>query len=307
MQIFNVNADQLAAVVAHTRGALPTDAVRINIPFWELGRFPANWLPNFADMDEIWAPSRFIQTALAGRVAKPVIHMPVAIELPPSWALPRERFDLPADRFLFFYAFDFLSFMERKNPRGVISAFRTAFPRRGTAGLVLKCMNGALVHDQFAAFRDEIGDDPDIFLIDATLSRHETLGLIGAADAIVSLHRSEGLGLLIAEAMLLGKPVIATGYSASREFLNDATGYPVGYQLVPVREGEYPFHEGQVWAAPDVAHAAWLMRRLQEEPARAAPLVTRAANHLQEHHSRTAVARQQIARLRTLVPSLLGE
>jgi glycosyltransferase involved in cell wall biosynthesis len=307
VQIFNVNADQLAAVVAHTRGALPTDAVRINIPFWELGRFPANWLPNFADMDEIWAPSRFIQTALAGRVAKPVIHMPVAIELPPSWALPRERFGLPADRFLFFYAFDFLSFMERKNPRGVISAFRTAFPRRGTAGLVLKCMNGALVRDQFAAFCDEIGGDPDIFLIDATLTRHETLGLIGATDAIVSLHRSEGLGLLIAEAMLLGKPVIATGYSASREFLNDTTGYPVGYQLVPVREGEYPFHEGQVWAAPDVAHAAWLMRRLQEDPARAAPLVEQAANHLQEHHSRIAVARQQIARLRVLVPSLLAE
>ena len=149
--------------------------------------------------------------------------------------------------------------------------------------------------------------DPDIFLIDATLSRHETLGLIGATDAVVSLHRSEGLGLLIAEAMLLGKPVIATGYSASREFLTDATGYPVGYQLVPVREGEYPFHEGQVWAAPDVAHAAWLMRSLQEDPTRALPRVTQAANHLKEHHSRIAVARKQIARLRALVPSLLAE
>jgi glycosyltransferase involved in cell wall biosynthesis len=305
VQIFNINADQLAAVVTHTRAALPGDALRINIPFWELGRFPAAWLQNFAEMDEIWAPSRFIQTALAGRVAKPVIHMPVAIELPPPLALPRDRFGLPAGRFLFFYAFDFLSYMERKNPRGVIAAFRAAFPRRGTAGLVLKCMNGALAPDERAAFRAEIDGDLDIFLVDATLQRSETLGLIAATDALVSLHRSEGLGLLIAEAMLLDKPVIATAYSASREFVSDATGYPVAYELVPVREGEYPFHEGQVWAAPDVAHAAWVMRRLREDPVRAAPLVARAANHLRKHHSRMAVSRLQAARLRALVPSLL--
>jgi glycosyltransferase involved in cell wall biosynthesis len=307
LQIFNVNADQLPAVVAHTRANLPSDALRINIPFWELGRFPGAWLPNFAEMDEIWAPSRFIQISLAGRVAKPVIHMPVAIELTPPPPLPRERFGLPAGRFLFFYAFDFLSFVERKNPRGVIAAFRTAFPGRGTAGLLLKCMNGALVPEQLGAFRAEIGDDPDIFLVDTTLPRDETLGLIAATDAIVSLHRSEGLGLLIAEAMLLGKPVIATGYSASREFVTDATGYPVGYQLVPVREGEYPFHEGQVWAEPDVAHAAWLMRRLQQDPRRAIPQVARAAEYLREHHSWLAVARRQAARLRVLGPSLLGE
>lgn len=307
VQIFNINADQLAAVVAHTRAALPAHALRINIPFWELGRFPAAWLPNFAEMDDIWAPSRFIQTALAGRVAKPVIHIPVAIELAPPPVLPREQFGLPACRFLFFYAFDFLSFMERKNPRGVVAAFRAAFPRRGTAGLVLKCMNGALTPDQLAAFRAEIDGDPDIFLVDATLQRSETLGLIAATDAIVSLHRSEGLGLLIAEAMLLGKPVIATDYSASREFVSDATGYPVGYELVPVREGEYPFHEGQVWAAPDVAHAAWLMQRLCEDPVRAVPRVARAADYLRNHHSQIAVARLQAARLHALAPSLLGE
>jgi glycosyltransferase involved in cell wall biosynthesis len=307
VQIFNINADQLAAVVAQTRATLPGDALRINIPFWELARFPAAWLPNFAEMDEIWAPSRFIQTALAGRVGKPLIHMPVAIELTPRPAFPRERFGLPTGRFLFFYAFDFLSFIERKNPHAVIAAFRAAFPRRGTAGLVLKCMNGARAPEQLATFQAAIGDDPDIFLVDATLSRSETLGLIAATDALVSLHRSEGLGLLIAEAMLLEKPVIATDYSASREFVSDTTGYPVGYELVPVCEGDYPFHEGQVWAAPDVAHAAWLMRRLCDDPVRAAPQVARAAYHLGKNHNRIAVARQQAARLHALAPSLVDE
>ena len=306
VQIFNINADQLGAVVEHTRPALRADAVRINIPFWELSRFPAAWLPQFADMDEIWAPSRFIQAGLVDQLDKPVIHMPVAIELTRPPPLHRERFGLPKGRFLFFYAFDFLSFMERKNPSAAIAAFRAAFPRGGSAGLVLKCMNGALVADRFAEFREEIGGDKDIFLIDATLSRAETLALIAATDAILSLHRCEGLGLLIAEGMLLEKPVIATDYSASQEFVTDTTGYPVRYQLVPVGEGEYPFPEGQVWAAPDVAHAAWLMRRLCDEPRRADPLVAAAASYLRQHHSRATIGRLQAARLRLLATSRQG-
>jgi glycosyltransferase involved in cell wall biosynthesis len=302
VQIFNINSDQLRAVVEYTRPVLRADVVRINIPFWELSRFPSAWLTQFADIDEIWAPSRFIQAAIAGRLDKPVIYMPVAIEVPPPPKLPRENFGLPNDRFLFFYAFDFLSFVERKNPHAAIAAFRLAFPEGGRAGLVLKCMNGALVPDRLAAFREAIDGDKDIVLIDAALNRAETLGLIAAMDAVVSLHRSEGLGLLIAEAMLLHIPVIATGYSASRELITDTTGYPVGYELVAVRDGEYPFPEGQVWAAPDVAHAAWLMRRLYEEPRRADPLVAQAALYLREHHSRTAVGRLQRARLRLLAP-----
>jgi glycosyltransferase involved in cell wall biosynthesis len=224
----------------------------------------------------------------------------VAIEVETPPALPRARFGLPADRFLFFFAFDFMSFMERKNPRAAIAAFRQAFPKRGRAGLVLKCMNGALVPDALAAFQADIGGDPDIFLIDATLGRADTLGLIAMTDAVLSLHRSEGLGLLIAEAMLLGKPVIATGYSASREFLSVATGYPVDFQLVALKPDDYPFAEGQLWAAPDVAHAAWLMRRLQNNPAGAVPLVAAARRHLGDHHSRARVAQLQAARLREL-------
>lgn len=306
VQIFNVNADQLGLVAGHMRGRLRQDALRINIPFWELSRFPAAWLPHLNTMGEIWAPSRFIQAALAGRLDKPVIHMPVAVEIAPPPPLPRARFGLPEDRFLFFFAFDFLSFMERKNPRAAIAAFRRAFPEAGRAGLVMKCMNGALAPEKHAALIAEIDGHPDIVLIDATLSRGDTLGLIAATDAVVSLHRSEGLGLLIAEAMLLGKPVIATGYSASREFLDPHTGYPVDYALVPVGPDEYPFAEGQVWAAPDVSHAAWLMRRLCDDPARAAPLVARAITNLQRNHSRAHVARLQAARLQQLAKWSLG-
>jgi glycosyltransferase involved in cell wall biosynthesis len=306
VQIYNINPDQLGLVTAHTQPHLRPDALRINIPFWELSRFPTEWLPQMNTMGEVWAPSRFIQTALVGRLDRPVIYMPVAVEIEPAQPLPRARFSLPEDRFLFFFAFDFLSFVERKNPRATIAAFRRAFPHHGQAGLVIKCSNSALVPDKFAAFVAEIGGHPDIFLIDATLDRADTLGLIASTDAVVSLHRSEGLGLLIAEAMLLGKPVIATGYSASREFLDPSTGYPVDHTLVELQPGDYPFARGQVWANPDVSHAAWLMRRLRDDPARAAPLVARAASHLRQNHSRARVAGLQAARLKQLENWSLG-
>jgi glycosyltransferase involved in cell wall biosynthesis len=266
-----------------------------------LSRFPDTWMPAFAAMHEIWAPSRFIQTALAGRLDRPVVYIPIAIELNPIEALPRARLGLPGDRFLFFYAFDFLSFMERKNPRAAVAAFRRAFATRGQAGLVLKCMNGALVPDQFDAFKQVIDNDPDIILIDQTLSRAETLGLIAAIDSVISLHRSEGLGLLIAEAMLLGKPVIATDYSGSREFVTNNTGYPVEFKLVPVRNGDYPFAEGQVWAEPDVAHAAWHMRRLVNEPDRAVAKLDQARAFLRQNYSRASVALLQTRRLQSLL------
>ncbi len=300
LQIFHVNADQLPAVLAHTRAELPSRSLRIAVPFWELSRFPAAWLPAFDQVDEVWAPSRFIQVALAGRTRRPVIHIPVAIALPEAAPVARRRFGLPEDRFLFFFAFDFLSFMARKNPAAAIAAFRQAFPAPGKAALVLKSMNGAHAPAALAALRAAADGHPDIVLLDETLSRADTLGLLAASDAVLSLHRSEGLGLLVAEAMLLGKPVIATGYSAVREFLTPRTGYPVEFALVPVADGDYPFPDGQIWAEPDVGHAAWLMRRLHHEPRRADALAASARELVARNHGRAQVGRLQRRRLRAI-------
>ena len=306
--VFNVNADQLPQVVAHLGPALRPDAYRIMVPFWELEDLPDPWLGAFDLVDEVWAPTRFIQAALAlkpGQVTgKPVLRMPLLLHFDPPAAADRSAFGLPTDRFLFFFAFDYFSFIGRKNPMAVVRAFKAAFRGRGgshpAAGLVIKTLNAEVVPEAGRALRDMLREDPDVTLIERTLTRDETLQLIGACDAVVSLHRSEGLGLLVAEGMALGKPVIATDYSATTELVTPRTGWPVDCKLVAVGEGEYPFHEGQVWAEPDPSHAAWQMRRVFEDGAEATRRARAAHDHLATEYGLEACSRRVGDRLREL-------
>ncbi|QIL72645.1 glycosyltransferase [Diaphorobacter sp. HDW4B] len=293
LQIFGVNADQLPAVIESLKEKLPQDGWRTVIPFWELEHFPATWLKAFDLMDEVWAPTRFVQSMLAHKLDQPVVHMPLQLtfDVPPS--VPRARWGLPEGAFLFYFAFDFLSFVERKNPLALVRAFRIAFgdaALRMNARVVIKTLNAEKANARGRELYDELCANPDVVLVDATLSREETLQLMNCCDAVVSLHRSEGLGLLVAEAMQLGKPVIATDYSATTELVSYETGWPVDFKLVPVREGEYPFHEGQVWAEPDEVHAAWQMRQVFHQRAEAGRRANAARELLQLRHGADACA-----------------
>lgn len=303
LQVFNVNADQMPQVVEHLDPVLRPDAYRIMVPFWELESLPDAWLGAFDLVDEVWAPTRFIQATLARKVAKPVLRMPLLLHFDTPPAPDRGQFGLPEDRFLFFFGFDYFSFIERKNPMAVLRAFKQAFRGRGNSpkvGLVLKTLNAEIVPEKGRDLRDALREDPDVTLIERTLTRDETLQLIGSCDAVVSLHRSEGLGLLVAEAMALGKPVIATDYSATTELVSARTGWPVDYKLVSVEEGEYPFHEDQVWADADVTHAAWQMRRVFEDRAEAERRAQAARRRLAEEYGLEACSRRVRDRLREL-------
>jgi len=303
VQVFSINADQIGQVIDHLGDRLRPDSYRIITPFWELSRLPEAWAGAFDLVDEVWAPTRFIQTMLTRRIDKPVVRMPLVLEFEPPARMPRSRFNLPDGRFLFFFAFDYFSFVERKNPLAVVEAFRRAFRtggRNAPATLVLKTLNSEIVPANAQALRDSLQDNPDVILIERTLTRQATLALIDACDAVVSLHRSEGLGLLIAEAMVLGKPVISTDYSATTELVSPETGYPVDYRLVPVRDGEYPFHDGQHWADADVDHAAWQMREVFEDAAGVARRVAAARVHVHAGYGQAAVSARQVARLRMI-------
>lgn len=301
VQVYNINADQLPHVMEYVQSRSCSEAYRIAIPFWELAEFPAAWFSSFDNIDEVWAPSRFIQTALFRKINRPIVYMPVALPFAAPDGFSRAYFSLPEKKFLFFFAFDFLSFQERKHPRAAYRAFRRAFPERGVGdvGLVVKSLNGEHVTGDLAALRDELAEDPDVIFIDKAFRRSEMLGLINESDCVISLHRAEGLGLLVAEAMMLGKPVIATDYSGTTELVTPSTGFPVDYRLIPVGDGQYPFAAGQ-WAEPDELHAAWLMRYVHRYPGAAQQKAQQARRHVEEHHSRRHVAALQLERLRAI-------
>jgi glycosyltransferase involved in cell wall biosynthesis len=186
------------------------------------------------------------------------IVTPVPVELGEIAQVNRATYGLPEDATLFLFFFDPSSFVERKNPLAVVEAFHRAFGARGDpgVGLVIKTLDAGPHAGALKKLKSAVGGDDRIHLIEKTMSRPEVNGLIAATDAFVSLHRSEGFGFGLAEAMLLAKPAIGTDYSGNTDFLTEATGYPVPYELVPVGAGEYPDHAGQVWAEPDVAAAA---------------------------------------------------
>ena len=302
-QVFNINADQMPHVLAHLEDKLRPDAYRIMVPFWELPDLPDPWVGAFDLVDEVWAPTRFIQAALVKKIAKPVLRMPLLLHFEAPPPVSRAKFRLPENKFLFFFAFDFLSFVDRKNPMAVVHAFKQAFRARGAhpnVGLVLKTLNSERMPEKAEAMREALREDPDVTLIERTLKREETLQLISSCNAVISLHRSEGLGLLVAEAMAMSRPVISTDYSATTELVTPRTGYPVDYKLVPVEEGQYPFSDGQVWADADIGHAAWQMRQVFEDPAGAAQRAEAAQGHLAANYGLAACSRRLRDRLLSL-------
>lgn len=266
--IFHINADQMLLAYCHLGREFFSNRYNIGYWAWELSLCPNEWIPVIGMVDEIWAPSRFIQKAFADCTKKPVEYMPLCVSLPPVPKFSRSHYGLPINSFLFLFTFDFFSYIDRKNPFAIIRAFKKAFPHKSKrVGLVIKVMNGDSENAQWIRMLELIDNDPRIYVLNKTMSRTEVLGLFEVCDCFVSLHRSEGFGRGPAEAMYLGKPVIVTNYSGNVDFTLQNNSCLVDYQLIPVEEGQYVFSNGQVWADPDITHAAWYMRKLVDNTA----------------------------------------
>lgn len=266
VNVVHVDAPQMRDLDHHHGPGLRRDKYNIGYWAWELPEWPDAWVPYFEYVDEIWTPSSFVTEAIALKAPVPVITMPHAIEFDrptaPAAQL-RAKFGLPCDKFLFLFAYDLNSYSERKNPRAVLAAYREAFRgRRDPVGVVVKVQNRADNPDDWAALSEAAAQLPGAILLSETLKRHEVYELQAACDCFVSLHRSEGFGLGVAECMYLGKPVISTDWSATAEYLDDSNGCPVRAHLIKLERSVGPYARGQTWADPDVSHAADWMRRL---------------------------------------------
>lgn len=251
---------------------------RYNIGFWawELPKFPSNWEFAFDLFDEVWTYSNYGTETISEVSPLPVLKIMPSIELPQP-SLDREALGLPKDKFIFLFMFDFHSIVERKNPGAIIKAFKEAFGKLNQdVLLVIKFSNAEHHPQQLNQLNALSEDDPSIHFIDGHLTKSKVNALIYNCDCYVSLHRAEGFGLTMAEAMFYGKPVIATAYSSNTDFMNVGNSFPVKYELVTTTEEYFPYPKGSIWAEPDIAHAASLMqyvfhnyREAQEVGARA--------------------------------------
>ena len=304
--LFHINADQMLVALL-TLGRRFFDG-RYNIGYWawELAHCPVEWEAPMALVDEVWAPSRFIQNAFAERARVPVEYMPLCVSLPAIPPHSRASLGLPSDSFLFLFTFDFYSYVERKNPFGVIRAFKNAFrDRHERAALIIKAMNADESSEAWQRLLNLIDGDPRIIVINRTMDRLQVLQLFDACDCFVSLHRSEGFGRGPAEAMYLGKPVIVTNYSGNTDFTLPDNACLVDYRLVPVREDEYVFATGQEWADPDEDHASWHMKTLADDAQLAREIGGRASAFIRDNFGPARIGSLYEDRLRKL--GLLGE
>ena len=259
-----VNADQ-AEFFYKTKGSeYFKNKYNIGVWFWEIADFPKKWQDSFKYFDEIWVASSFIANALSKRSPIPIVKIDSPFEADETKMIQnRQKFGFNDKEFVFLFIFDFYSIFERKNPLAIIQAFNIAFKDNEDVRLVIKCTNG----DKFPTENKKLVNScqkNNITLLNEYFSREDISILMATCDCYVSLHRGEGLGLTIAEAMYAKKPVIATHYGGNTDFMNLNNSYPVKYRLVNLEKDYQPYEKGSIWAEPDIFHASDLMKHVFE-------------------------------------------
>jgi len=240
---------------------------KIGYFFWELESYPLFWKYKLLFFDEVWVSSEF-NYKLFKKIHPNVKKIPFQVSLPcKKKKFDKKYFKIPQSKFIFLFFFDFASGFYRKNPDGLVKAFITAFKNNKNVLLYIKSSRGHEDKDNYLYLKNMIKNYPNIIFLNKYLTNLQTNSLLNISDCYVSLHRSEGLGLPMAEAMLLGKPVIATNYSGNLEFMNSSNSFLVNYTMTNVNDNYTNSDKNSLWADPDLFHAAKLMRKVYSEKA----------------------------------------
>ena len=268
------------------------DRESIAMWFWETNRLPPEWVESFEHLDEIWVASQFMAEMIGAVSPIPVNAIPLPVSVPATPPFDRARYGIPRDDYLFAFVFDWHSSADRKNPRGLIDAFTSAFEPNTGASLLVKSIQGIDFPAEYEQLAIAASRHPNIHLIDRHVPWREKNAMIAGCDCYVSLHRSEGFGLTLAEAMCFERPVIATAYGGNLEFMTPENSRLVSYAMVPVGEkaaaataGTARYPADAMWADPDVRSAADAMRWAFENREEAAEMGRRGALDIGRTHS----------------------
>ncbi|NJR75124.1 MAG: glycosyltransferase, partial [Scytonema sp. CRU_2_7] len=300
INIIQVNADMINTFISSVKPEYFENKYNIGYWVWELPDFPQECLRAFNLFDEIWTPSSYSVEAIAPVSPIPVIKVMHSISLPQP-ITSKQELGLPEHKFIFLFIFDFYSIFERKNPIAIIEAFQKAFGKNDEVLLVLKFSNAKHFPEKHKQLKDLAKGFNNIKLIDKYLLKCELNALIYNCDCYVSLHRSEGFGLTIAEAMFYGKPVIATDYSGNRDFMNISNSFPVKSSFMSLTEDYAHYKKGSTWAEPDIDHAAYLMGHVYKNYEEAKQIGAKASEDIKSWLSPKVIGQKMKNRLEYII------
>lgn len=287
INLIHINPHELGLAFQQSYAKIWNGRYNIGFWLWELEEFPDEWIPCFHCLNEIWTPSRFISKGIQKKTDLPVVTIPyhIHLDLPMGEKqLYRQQFQLPRDDFLFLMMYDRTSMTERKNPKAVIDAYKIAFQDSGMqndVGLVIKISNPT--NEEITKIRAMVPERMKVYFITEILERDRVNQLIYCVDTVVSLHRAEGFGLVLAEAMLMGIPTIATNWSSNTEFMTNDIACMVDAKMIELKEDIGSFKKGNHWADPDVKQAAEYMKWLYENEDDRFEIAKKAKEYIKVH------------------------
>ncbi|MBB3135190.1 glycosyltransferase involved in cell wall biosynthesis [Rhizobium pisi] len=267
-RIWHLNPPMLPRAILKKGVSNFTSAFNIGYFAWELEVVPAEWRNGLRYMNAVFVPSEFTRRAIAPLTKAPVIVVPHPVTEKPATEGMREKFGIAKDAFLVSFIFSAGSSINRKNPQAVIEAFRIFSAECPSAFLLMKASGDISKDEGLRELVGSVAGDSRISIVTDKLSNSEINGLIRSSDAYLSLHRSEGFGLTVAEAIMQHTPVVSTAWSGTADFCDPDNTWLVGSSLIPVVDThpEFAALEGAVWADPSPEEAAAYLREIFRAP-----------------------------------------